>query len=105
MLSKIPDLMHIGEKTNQYSYAYNLLSSGKLDSKLTEMLHAVAPVYLHLTEDTTDGAILYYSPKAQAKLATKSIQYKIIPSWNWNEIKRVYPVGVEKDDFAFYKYK
>ena len=93
------------KKTTQYEYAYNLLSSGKLDSKLTQMTHVIAPVYLGLTQDTTNGAVLYYSPKAQAILAARSTKYKLIPSWRWSEIKRVYPAGIGSDDFAFYKYK
>ena len=69
------------------------------------MMHVVAPIYLGLTQDTTNGAVLYYSPKTQAALAARTKEYKLIPNWQWNEIKRVYPAGVGNDDFAFYKYK
>ena len=93
------------KKTNQYEYAYNLLSSGNLNSKMTEMMHVVAPVYLGLVKDTTHGAVLYYSPKAQKILSSRSKEYKSVPNWRWDELKRVYPSGVGKDDFAFYKYK
>jgi YD repeat-containing protein len=93
------------KKSNQYLIAYNIISSKKLNLKLTEMMHIIAPVYLGLTKDTTKGAILYYSPRTQSILASKSKEYKVIPNWNWNEIKKVYPTGVKEDDFAFYKYK
>jgi len=93
------------KKTTQYETAYNSLSSGKLNSHLTEMMHAVAPVYLGLTQDTTNGAVLYYSPKTQAALAARSSGYKTIPDWRWSELKKTYPTGVGRDDFAFYKYK
>ena len=68
------------KKTTQYEHAYNMLSSGKLNSKLTEMMHVIAPVYLGLTKDTTNGAVLYYSPKAQIALASKSKEYKLVPN-------------------------
>ena len=93
------------KKTTQYNSAYNALSSGKLGPRLIDMMHVVAPIYLGLTQDTTNGAVLYYSPKTQAALAARTKEYKLIPNWQWNEIKRVYPAGVGNDDFAFYKYK
>ncbi len=94
------------QKTIQYENAYKSLSSGKINSHLTEMIHVVAPVYLGLTEDTTNGAVLYYSPKTQAALADRSSGgYKKTPGWRWHELTRTYPLGVKHDDFAFYKYK
>lgn len=68
-------------------------------------MYAIAPVYLRLTKDTTKGAVLYYSPKAQKALSAKSREYRPVPNWRWNEIIKVQPMGVGRDDFAFYKYK
>lgn len=94
------------QKTGPYTYAYNSLSSRRLDEKLNEMVSVVAPVYLHLVPDPTNGAVLYYSPKAQTTLAIKyPQQYKPVPKWNWDELQRLYPKGVKNDDFAFYKYQ
>ena len=69
------------------------------------MMQVIVPIYLGLSKDTTGGAVLYYSPKAQRALSAKSKEYKLVPNWRWNVLERVYPTGVGRDDFAFYKYK
>ena len=67
----------------------------------------VTAVYNGEREDNTDGAVLYYSPKAQAALHKKFPKSypSLVPSWVNNKVEEVKVSGAEKDDFKFYKYK
>ncbi|CEG56772.1 protein of unknown function [Legionella fallonii LLAP-10] len=96
------------ESTSQYAWqrAKGIQTiKGFLNRDNDSSVNGVAPVYLGITKDTTNGAVLYYSPKAQKILSSRSKEYKLVLNWRWDELRRVYPTGVGKDDFAFYKYK
>jgi len=66
----------------------------------------VLPVYNREKADSTGGAVLYYSPKAQAQLANENPRmYSRTPDWNFDVLDLVNVSGPENDDLEFYKYR
>jgi len=77
-------------------------SRDKLPDKLIDrMIEVLDPVYNKKDPDNTNGAILYFSPKAQESLRRNK------PNWaSSNKLTEVKVEGLEAtDDFKFYKYK
>lgn len=69
-------------------------------------VQSLRPVFSRLASDCSKGSVLYYSPKAQKALSKSNPgMYRETPKWNFDKLERVFPEGVEDDDFAFYKYK
>ncbi len=85
------------------SYLNNRTGNNK---RIEKMIEIVSKVYYKKTIDTTNGAVLYYSPKAQIALSKKYPKlYKETPRWNFKLLEEIKIKGAEKDDFKFYKYK
>lgn len=97
------------QKNKPYKNAFNYLNdpSAKSNGTLEKLRAAVAPIYLGTERDTTNGAILYYSPKAQASLhlSKPSLYTRSTPNWVNSKVQEVTIKGTEKDDFKFYRYK
>ena len=95
--------------TSNFKRAFDYLkgTDGKTNALIDKMVNALEPVYLRQEKDITFGAILYYSPKAQAALyKTKPNLYKETPAWNFSLLDKVTIPGLlATDDFNFYKYK
>lgn len=90
------------QKNTPYKEAYNYLANGveTPNAKKIDLLKkTVAPIFEYGGSDNTNGAVLYYSPKAQEKLYGKP------PPWNFDLLEEVKVVGAESDDFKFYKYR
>jgi RHS repeat-associated protein len=70
------------------------------------MAEVLSPIYLGISIDITDGAVLYYSPAAQSALHQRNPQmYPAQPRWNFGIIERVDVPGLApSDDFRFYRY-
>lgn len=95
-------------KTRLYSKAYDYLAgnSDVAPDRLLDMIKVLRPVFSRLASDCSKGSVLYYSPKAQKALSKSNPgMYRETPKWNFDKLERVFPEGVEDDDFAFYKYK
>jgi peptidoglycan hydrolase-like protein with peptidoglycan-binding domain len=78
------------------------------NDKLDKMIVVLEPIYQKSEADTTNGAVLYYSPKAQAEFHKENPErYSEKPRWKFEELQEVPIAGLdqEKDDFKFYKYK
>lgn len=90
------------QKNMPYKEAYNYIANGAQtpNAKKIELLKStVEPIFEGSEPDNTNGAVLYYSPKAQEKLYGKP------PSWNFDLLEEVKVAGAESDDFKFYKYR
>lgn len=82
------------------------IKNGKVNEIIENMIKVVGDVYYENTDDTTDGAVLYYSPKTQSIMHKKNPKlYKAVPPWNFDALKEVIVKGAENDDFRFFKYK
>ncbi|WP_010681102.1 RHS repeat-associated core domain-containing protein, partial [Acetivibrio cellulolyticus] len=77
------------------------------NAKLEKLISIVLDVYNGKSEDNTNGAVLYYSPKAQAALHKKFPKSypSLVPPWVNDKVQEVKVSGAEKDDFKFYRYK
>lgn len=99
------------DKTNNYKYAYKLISTTKMiseisDEKLKRLASAVLPVFQGKDVDPTEGSVLYYSPLAQTKLhAINPAVYREKPKWDFSKLVKVDVLGCEDDDFFFYRYR
>lgn len=99
------------DKTNNYKYAYKLISTTKTiseisDEKLKRLASAVLPVFQGKDVDPTEGSVLYYSPLAQTKLhAINPAVYREKPKWDFSKLVKVDVLGCEDDDFFFYRYR
>jgi hypothetical protein len=85
-------------------YLYNRDGS---NAKLEKLISIVLDVYNGKSEDNTNGAVLYYSPKAQAALHKKFPKSypSLVPPWVNDKVEEVKVSGAGKDDFKFYRYK
>ena len=92
---------------NPYKTAENYLNHRDgSNAELEELIRIVLDVYNGKSKDNTNGAVLYYSPKAQARLHKANPQlYPSKPSWNFNVLQEVKVKGAENDDLKFYRYK
>ena len=73
---------------------------------IEHIIEVVMPVYIGVTEDITEGVVLFYSTETQKAAHKKNPQkYKEVPDWNWNELEEVIIPGSENDDFRFFRYK
>ncbi|MEL4106285.1 kelch repeat-containing protein [Oscillospiraceae bacterium WX1] len=91
-----------------YKAAMNYLNNRDgSNAKLESLIKIVLDVYNGGTPDNTNGAVLYYSPRAMEALHDRDPkQYpNTKPSWNFDVLQEVTVKGAEKDDFKFYKYK
>jgi spore germination cell wall hydrolase CwlJ-like protein len=97
------------QQTSQYKSAYNYLTGAadKAPPNLQEMLQVAANVYAGEDPDLTGGAVLYYSPKAQASLVKSHPEkyHSLTPDWKFSQLSDVTPTETKNDDFLFYKYK
>ncbi|WP_256701028.1 RHS repeat domain-containing protein [Paenibacillus sp. P46E] len=99
------------QKNQPYKEAMDYLESrggkgSKENTYIEKLIQTVVDVYFNKREDITGGAVLYYSPKAQAALHNKYPKsYKENPPWNVKLLTQVKIKGLENDDFKFYKYK
>jgi spore germination cell wall hydrolase CwlJ-like protein len=76
--------------------------------RLEKMVNTAMNVYHKKDPDFTGGAVMFYSPKAQAQLhkADPANYPKPHPvDWNFDELLHLAVPGAEEDDFQFYKYK
>ncbi len=74
--------------------------------KIEKLINIVINIYYNEKPDITNGALLYYSPKAQETLHNKyPNKYLKTPKWNFSLLEEIKIKGAEKDDFKFYKYK
>ena len=71
------------------------------------MISIVLDVYNGKSKDNTNGAVLYYCPKAQTALHNKFPKSypSLVPPWVNDKVEEVKVLGAEKDDFKFYRYK
>jgi hypothetical protein len=76
------------------------------NSPILRLKAAVQPLY-EPRENPTTQAVLYYSPKAQARLhADRPEIYRgAVPHWNFALLDEVTIPGTEGDDFRWFKYK
>lgn len=76
------------------------------NKRIERLIAILAPVYLDKKTDITSGAVLYYSPKAQAALNKLNPKiWKQEPNWNFSLLGEVTIPGLLiSDDFRFYKY-
>lgn len=90
-----------------YNFAEDYLKNRDTSNKdIEETISFVVDVYYNLSEDNTNGSVLYYSPKAQATLHKEMPNiYSETPSWDFSKLKEVKVDGAQKDDLKFYKYK
>lgn len=77
------------------------------NTKIEKLISVLTPVYLNKVTDITGGAVLYYSPNAQAALHKINPKtWKEKPNWNFSILTEVKIPGlIASDDFKFYKYK
>lgn len=90
------------QKNTPYKEACNYLTNGVQtpNAQKIELLKSmVEPIFEGDDSDNTNGAVLYYSPRAQEKLYGKP------PAWNFDFLEEVKVVGAENDDFKFYRYR
>lgn len=82
-------------------YLHNKTKDKKSDILIERMIDVLKPVYNKTDSDSTSGAVLYFSPKAQKSLGREK------PIWaTSSKLIEVKVDGLEaKDDFKFYKYK
>lgn len=72
---------------------------------LERLRAAVVPIYEGAEAATTD-AQLYFSPRAQEALHSRSPQiWPIRPRWKFDLLEPVIVPGTEADDFAWFRYK
>lgn len=90
-----------------YNVAEDYLNSrDTLNKDIEETISCVVDVYYSLSEDNTNGCVLYYSPNAQVKLhEVMPSVYDRTPRWDFSRLKEVKVDGAQKDDLKFYKYK
>ncbi len=97
------------QQTSLYVKCKNYLEKGigAPQKRIDLMVSVIEPVYLGTDADNTDGAQLYYSPKAQTQLHKKFPKnYKSKPTWVNDKVKLVNVKEIlETDDFEFYAYK
>lgn len=98
------------QKNEPFSSADAYFKNGKKpgNGKLDQMIKALEPVYQKAELDVAGGAVLYYSPQAQAKLHKENpAAYPEKPHWKFEELQEVTISGIDqaKDDFKFFKYK
>jgi hypothetical protein len=99
------------QKTAPYHHAMAAMKRRSLHHQnpvVERIIRIVRPVYLSLASDPTSGAVLYYSPKAQAALhkANPSMYKRESPPWKFELLKQVSIPGLTSlDDFKFYAYK
>ncbi|BAK76212.1 peptidase M23 [Pseudogulbenkiania sp. NH8B] len=90
------------QKNTPYKEAYDYIANGAQTpnaQKIELLKSTVESIFEGGGPDNTNGAVLYYSPKAQEKLYGKP------PSWNFDLLEEVKVAGTESDDFKFYKYR
>lgn len=90
------------QKNKPFKEAYEYLTNGTQtvnSAKIDQLKSIVQPIYNGTAADNTNGAVLYYSPKAQEAL------YKKPPPWNFSLLEEVTVEGTQNDDFKFFKYK
>jgi RHS repeat-associated protein len=77
------------------------------NADIENTIKIVTAVYNDEREDNTDGAVLYYSPNAQAALHKKfpKLYTSLVPKWVNNKVEEVQVSGAGNDDLKFYKYK
>lgn len=85
-------------QTKQYLRAREYLDqpseSRRTHELIERMIRALVPVYERKDEDITSGAVLYYSPKAQAALhKTKPEMYAETPKWDFTLLQEVTRAG------------
>lgn len=94
-------------KTREFNLAMAFLE-GRLQNppqNLSHMIDALKPIYY--TGKVTTNAILYYSPKTQARKHLENPRkYLEKPKWRFSEISEVTIPGLSSnDDFKFFRYK
>lgn len=73
---------------------------------IESIINVVLPIYRGEQEDTTNNAVLFYSPNAQAQLCKQNpSKYKNPPSFVNDKVEEVVISGTENDDIKFYRYK
>jgi len=91
------------KKNAPYKQAYDYLTGANRHApdgqRIEAVRHAVEPIYFDDERDTANGAVLYYSPRAQEAL------YQRRPKWDFALLEEVSIPGAEKDDFKFFRYK
>ena len=99
-------------KTPEYrratEYYSNRISSAP-DPKLEEIILTCHPIILSTVPDNTGGAVLYFSPKAQAALHAERPDVYLSDIPKWAQSDKVEPVIVpsllDADDFKAFRYK
>ncbi len=72
---------------------------------LERLRAAVVPIFDGIEPPTTD-AQLYYSPRAQEALHSRSPKiWPVRPRWKFDLLESVIVPGTEADDFAWFRYK
>lgn len=78
------------------------------DRVMENIINTAMNVYHKKEPDNTGGAVLFYSPKAQAEQHERNSAEYLAPrpsDWNWDELYEVDVPGVTGENFRFYKYK
>ncbi len=74
--------------------------------RLERLINLAMNVYHRKEPDSTGGAVIFYSPKAQAQKNQEDAEANPNPPrWNYNELEDLVVPGAEDDDFRFFKYK
>jgi hypothetical protein len=79
-----------------------------LNNNLEKMIKLLKPIYDKTETDFTNGAVLYYSPRAQEIFHKENPNmYPEKPRWKFDELQEIAipSLDLNKDDFKFYKYK
>lgn len=76
--------------------------------RLERLINTAMNVYHGKVPDFTGGAVMFYSPKAQAQLHRErpDLYLKEVPvDWDFEQLQKMTVPIEEDDDFLFYKYK
>jgi len=98
------------QRNTPYVLAEKYLNENKdrqgSNKRIEELIATLAPIHLGKKTDITGGAVLYYSPKAQAALNKLNPKiWKETPNWNFSLLSEATIPGLlNSDDFKFYKY-
>ncbi len=100
------DFDALTDQTAPVKKVINEMNSGNISKHTKDIIDAVSPIYNSLEEDFTNGVVLYFSPKVQAKFHKENPKkYKEIPDFINSKTEVVSIKGTENDDMRWYRLK
>jgi hypothetical protein len=89
----------VHQQSGQFLQALEYLNNRTGTDLLYEsLIETVLPIYLGIASDTTDGAVLFYSPRSM-------IPADSMPPWDFNQLTEITIAGINPWYFRFFKYK